>query len=203
MSKSEDRGTQPVDASHEAHYEEALERYILFWGEMSSTWGVNRTMAQIHALLYISDDPLDTDTIMQRLQISRGNANMNLRSLMNWNLVRKVHQSGSRKDFYYADKDVWQMAAHIIKERERRELRPVRQQLEECRDILLEGGPDELLSEKDQRFRERIESMMDLMQVFETMAAVLLPFVENRNLNEVKRLLAFASALHPFKSSKS
>lgn len=185
-----------------ARYEEALERYILFWGEMSSTWGVNRTMAQIHALLYISDDPLDTDTIMQRLQISRGNANMNLRSLMNWNLVRKMHQSGSRKDFYYADKDVWQMAAQIIKERERRELRPVRQQLEECRDILLEGASDEPLTEKDERFRERIESMMDLMQVFETMATLLLPFVENRNLKEVKRLMAFASALQPFTSDK-
>src|SRR3712207_4865863 len=72
-------------------HQEAQERFILFWGEMASSWWINRTMAQIHALLYASEAPLDTDEIMERLQISRGNANMNLRSLTNWDLVRKTH----------------------------------------------------------------------------------------------------------------
>ena len=77
-------------------HEEALARFIEFWGDMASNWGINRTMAQIHALLYAVERPLDTDEIMERLQISRGNANMNLRSLVDWNLVKKVHQHGSR-----------------------------------------------------------------------------------------------------------
>ena len=79
-------------------HREALSRFVLFWGEMASRWGINRTMAQIHALLYAAETPMDTDEIMKQLQISRGNANMNLRSLINWDLVRKVHQSGSRTD---------------------------------------------------------------------------------------------------------
>ena len=129
------------DSPLSQRHQEALERFILFWGEMASNWGINRTMAQIHALLYAAEKSLDTDTIMQRLQISRGNANMNLHSLVNWNLVRKVHRPGSRKDYYVAEKDVWHITAQIIRERERREIGPVMQQLQECRDTLA-GKPD-------------------------------------------------------------
>ena len=86
---------EPMNAQSE-QYQAALERFIVFWGEMASNWGINRTMAQIHALLYVSEEALDTDRIMERLQISRGNANMNLRSLMSWSLVYKVPVEGSR-----------------------------------------------------------------------------------------------------------
>ena len=186
--------TTPLSERHQ----EALERFILFWGEMASTWGINRTMAQIHALLYASEEPLDTDAIMERLQISRGNANMNLHSLVNWNLVRKVHQPGSRKDFYVAEKDVWHITAQIIRERERREIGPVMQQLQECRDTL--AGEDTVedcstLSAQEQQFCERIENLMELMEVFDGFFQSLLPFVQKRNVPMIRQFVALAKTM--------
>ena len=183
-------------AASERHHE-AVTRFVLFWGEMASSWGINRTMAQIHALLYAVEDPLDTDEIMARLQISRGNANMNLRSLMNWNLVRKVHRADSRRDYFTAEKDVWAITAQIIRERERREIRPVMQQLEECRATLT--SDDELafedLDEQEQRFYERIENLVQLMQAFEGFSQVFLPFVQERNRDALRNLVEIAAAL--------
>lgn len=192
---SDEEGTEVLSERHE----KALERFILFWGEMASNWGINRTMAQIHALLYCSEEPLDTDAIMERLQISRGNANMNLRSLITWKLVRKVHRPGSRKDFYAAEKDVWHITAQIIKERQRREIQPVKEQLQECRDILVddaaraEGCGD--LSEKDRILCERLENLMHLMEVFEGFSEVLIPLVEKRNAPLIKKFIELASML--------
>ncbi|MDX1739993.1 MAG: hypothetical protein R3178_01820, partial [Rhodothermales bacterium] len=125
-------------ATSERH-REALDMFVSFWGEMASRWGINRTMAQIHALLYSSEEPLDTDQIMEALSISRGNANMNLRSLIDWKLVFKVQKEGSRKDYYEAEKDVWHITAQIIRRRERQEIEPVMQQLMGCKDALRRG----------------------------------------------------------------
>jgi DNA-binding transcriptional regulator GbsR (MarR family) len=177
-------------------YREALERFVIFWGEMASNWGINRTMAQIHALLYASEDPLDTDTIMARLQISRGNASMNLRSLLNWNLVRKVRLPGSRKDYYTAEKDVWKITAQIIKERERREIKPVKQQLRECRDILAEGQECDALEPLDAQLCRRIDNLVQLMEVFEGFSRALLPFLEERNAPMIKEFIRFVEEFH-------
>ncbi len=196
------RETREVaDARPEApseRYQEALGRFILFWGEMASNWGINRTMAQIHALLYIAEEPLDTDTIMERLQISRGNANMNLHSLVNWNLVRKVHQPGSRKDFYVAEKDVWHITAQIVRERERREIAPVMQQLQECRDLLAGRHNTQdcsALGPHERQFCERIENLMELMEVFDGFFQSLLPFVQKRNVPMMKQFIALAESM--------
>ena len=185
---------EPLSERHQ----QALERFILFWGEMASTWGINRTMAQIHALLYASEEPLDTYAIMERLQISRGNANMNLHSLVNWNLVRKVHQPGSRKDYYLAEKDVWHITAQIIRERERREIQPVMHQLQECRDTLAGEQAAEAcsaLSPQEQQFCERIENLMDLMGVFDGFFQSLLPFVQKRNVPMIRQFVALAKTM--------
>ncbi|MEM8485919.1 MAG: hypothetical protein AAF564_10245 [Bacteroidota bacterium] len=175
-------------------HQEALQRFILFWGEMASRWGINRTMAQIHALLYASENAMDTDEIMLHLQISRGNANMNLRSLINWDLVRKVHQSGSRKDYYTAEKDVWKITTRVVKEREKRELQPVKQQLLGCRQILTgdDEGQREMLSPEEEQFAARISNLIELMDVFEGFSKSLLPFVQSRNLDEAKQLIEMA-----------
>ncbi|GIV58419.1 MAG: hypothetical protein KatS3mg042_1332 [Rhodothermaceae bacterium] len=179
-------------------YQEALERFVLFWGEMASNWGINRTMAQIHALLYASDEPLDTDTIMARLKISRGNANMNLRSLMSWNLVRKVHRPGSRKDFFTAEKDVWQITARIIEERKRREIQPVQEQLRACRDLLTgsPGADCAALGPQERQFCERIDRLMELMDVFEGFSRALLPFIRAQNAPMIKQFIEIAETLH-------
>lgn len=194
-----DRATQAAGPAQRfsSRHREALGRFVHFWGEMASTWGINRTMAQIHALLYAVDEPLDTDTIMAWLEISRGNANMNLRSLMNWNLVRKVHLPGSRKDFFTAEKDVWEITAQIIQERERREIKPVIQQLEDCRAVLTgEAGEEAVLNEKEHQFYERIENLQELMEVFEGFSRVFLPFVRHRNRALLRNLIGMAAALH-------
>jgi DNA-binding transcriptional regulator GbsR (MarR family) len=167
---------------------EALERFVLFWGEMASDWGINRTMAQIHALLYAWGEPLDTDAIMAHLRVSRGNANMNLRSLLSWNLIRKVHLPGSRKDYYAAEQDAWEMTARIAEERERRELRPVLAQLQTCDDVLNSGA--EPLSEVEQAFAQRLEAFQELMSLFEQFMRVLMPLVRRENLPMIRQMLA-------------
>jgi DNA-binding transcriptional regulator GbsR (MarR family) len=104
---------------------EAKEQFINTWGSLGSDWGINRTMAQIHALLLISPEPLSADDVMQQLNISRGNANMNLRELISWGLVSRTIISGERKEFFTAEKDIWKVARLIIKERKKRELEPM------------------------------------------------------------------------------
>lgn len=105
--------------------EEAKEQFINTWGSLGSDWGINRTMAQIHALLLVSANPLSADDVMQQLNISRGNANMNLRELINWGLVTRTIITGERKEFFTAEKDIWKVARLIIKERKKRELEPM------------------------------------------------------------------------------
>jgi DNA-binding transcriptional regulator GbsR (MarR family) len=84
---------------------EAKQKFIESWGKLGSEWGINRTMAQVHALLLISPEALTTEEIMETLSISRGNANMTLRDLMGWGLIEKQHRAGERKEYFYADKD--------------------------------------------------------------------------------------------------
>ncbi|HMO31797.1 MAG TPA: MarR family transcriptional regulator [Lacibacter sp.] len=104
---------------------EAQQQFISTWGAMGTHWGINRTMAQVHALLLISPDPLTQDDIMARLNISRGNVNMNTRELIDWGLVDRVLIPGERKEFFTAEKDIFKVATQIVKERKRRELDPM------------------------------------------------------------------------------
>lgn len=111
---------------------EARDQFVSQWGVIGSAWGVNRTMAQIHALLITAPLALSTDDIMQELRISRGNAHSNLRDLVSWGLVRSVVRKGERKEFFEAEKDVWKMFCIILRERRRREMRPAQSVLKEC-----------------------------------------------------------------------
>jgi len=101
---------------------EAKSKFIADWGRFGTNWGINRTMAQIHALLLVSPDPISAEDVMESLNISRGNANMNLRELIDWGLVQKVIVPGERKEFFSAEKDIWKVAMQIVKERKKREL---------------------------------------------------------------------------------
>ena len=104
---------------------EAKQQFISTWGAMGTHWGINRTMAQVHALLMISPDPLTQDDVMAQLNISRGNVNMNIRDLIDWGLVDRVLIQGERKEYFTAEKDIWKVARQIIKERKKRELDPM------------------------------------------------------------------------------
>ncbi|PJJ84926.1 GbsR/MarR family transcriptional regulator [Mucilaginibacter auburnensis] len=110
---------------------EAKQKLIETWGKLGTEWGINRTMAQVHALLLITPGELTTEEIMEELKISRGNANMTLRDLMGWGLVEKKHKAGERKEYFYADKDTWNIARQVARERRKRELEPVLRVLDE------------------------------------------------------------------------
>lgn len=172
-------------------YQEALDQFLLLWGEMAPAWGINKTMAQIHALLYAEEDPLDTDTIMNQLEISRGNANMNLRKLIDWGLVSKHQHEGSRKEYFSAEKDVWVIASIIIQERQYRELVPVKQNLIECLDLLQKESKEDTETEV---FKERIEDFIKVLDLFEEFSAALLPYVQSKKLGSLKTLLSLAKA---------
>lgn len=114
--------------------EAARNLFIRRWGEMGAAWGISRTMAELHALLYLSSEPLCTDDVMEQLLISRGSASMNLRELVNWGLVQRVHRRGDRKEYFEAEKDVWQMFDTITSERRRREIMPIVETIDRCID---------------------------------------------------------------------
>ncbi len=179
-------------------FQKASEQFVLLWGEMASAWGINKTMAQIHALLYAESAPLDTDTIMARLHISRGNANMNLRNLVQWQLVNKVHFKGKRKDYYTAEKDVWNIVAVLINERQQREIAPIQKNLVGCLELFETG--DELTDEEAD-FKERIESFIEFLEMFDRFTKAMLPYINKKNLNFLKKLVKLAEAHQSLKGS--
>jgi DNA-binding transcriptional regulator GbsR (MarR family) len=114
---------------------EAKLQFISSWGAFGTHWGINKTMAQIHALLLVSPDPLTQDDVMEQLTISRGNVNMNIRDLIDWGLVDRIIIPGERKEFFSAEKDIWKVATQIIKERKKRELDPMLKLLAQLENI--------------------------------------------------------------------
>src|SRR3989442_11911156 len=99
-------------------------KFILHWGEMGSRWGVNRTVAQMHALLYLSAEPLTAEDIAESLSVARSNVSSSLRELQNWQLVQATHQMGDRRDFFSTSHDVWQLFLTVVQQRVEREIEP-------------------------------------------------------------------------------
>lgn len=120
-------------------YAEAKEELIQAWGNLGYSWGLNKTMAQIHALLMISPKSLTTEEVMQELSISRGNANMNLRALLDWHIIYRVLVPGERKEYFRAEKDIWVLARQVVKERRKRELEPILKVLREVNEVQTDG----------------------------------------------------------------
>jgi DNA-binding transcriptional regulator GbsR (MarR family) len=147
--------------------DEAKRQFIQLWGNFGSQWGINKSMAQVHALLLGSPKALHTDEIMEALSISRGNANMNVRDLMNWNLVYKESVPGDRREYFRAEKDMWEVAKRITKERKRREIEPLQQHLAQLSSV--EGPATDEKVEFEQtignisRLVSRLDSMTDTL----------------------------------------
>jgi DNA-binding transcriptional regulator GbsR (MarR family) len=160
--------------------ERVRERFILHWGEMGSLWGINRTMAQIHALLFISPEPLSANEIMDELQISRGNVSMGLRELIAWGIVNRVHVKGERREFYTTEKDVWKMFRIIARERKRREVDPTI-------DVLRQSMAD-LNEISDSEGEYEREQLKNLLSFFETGIAVY-EDLESQSPNSILKLL--------------
>ncbi len=139
-------------------YKEARTKFIQSWGALATQWGINKTMAQIHALMMISAEPLSVDQIMEELQISRGNVSMNLRELISWGIVYKEYKTGDRKDYYSSEKDFTELARKIAIERSRREIKPIISVLSEVRQVEEEG-------EDVAYFLEKTEELEDLISM--------------------------------------
>lgn len=149
--------------------DEGKEKFIQAWGALGTSWGITRTMAQIHALLLIAPESMSADEIMEALNISRGNANMNLRGLIDWGLVSKEHRSGERRDYFYAEKDIWEVAQQVISERRKRELKPVAKILGEIREV--EGDPND---PEIKAFKESMENLYTVVNQADRFLEVLI-----------------------------
>ncbi len=116
------------------------QKFVLHWGEMGTRWGINRTVAQIHALLYISQKPLNAEEIAQTLGVARSNVSTSLKELQGWGIVKLVHLAGDKRDHFDSMKDVWEMFRVVLDERKRREIDPTLALLREC---IVEAEKDE------------------------------------------------------------
>lgn len=154
---------------------EARDEFVSQWGVIGSAWGINRTMAQIHALLMTNTDPMSTDEIMAELRISRGNANTNLRDLVGWGLIRSVIRKGERKEYFEAEKDVWKMFCTIARERKRREIAPAIEALETCHE-----QTKGLRSEQAKAFTSQMKELNDFLKLSDTLLEKIASADENK-----------------------
>src|SRR5881396_3204847 len=135
-----------------------MRKFILHWGEMGTRWGVNRTVAQVHALLYLSPEPLNAEEISKALSVARSNVSTSLRELEGWGIIKAVHRLGDRREHYESMKDVWEMAWVISDERKRREIDPTLAMLRECVEELDKVKPG------DPALRERVLDMLTFVE---------------------------------------
>lgn len=170
-------------ADEDTNVRRAQDQFILEWERMSSSWGINRTMAQIHALLFVTGKALDVNEIIQRLDISRGNASMNLRELMDWGIVKRFRRPGDRKDSYASETEPWQMFVRVVRERKRREIDPTADAIRECLQLL----PESDQSEDAKVLRARLEGLLDVFGIID--AAYKQAFASDEALNMLKSLV--------------
>ena len=135
-----------------------MQKYILHWGEMGTRWGVNRTVAQIHALLFLASRPLPADEIVETLGVARSNVSTSIRELQSWGLVAMTHVMGDRRDHFEARKDLWEMLTTIVEERKKREIDPTLVMLSQC---IAEAEKDK---NTDPETLDRIREMHDFLQ---------------------------------------
>lgn len=161
-------------------YQEAKEKFISTWGSLGSLWGINKAMAQIQALLFISTNPLSMEDIMEELKISRGNTSMNLRQLMDWGIVTKEIIPGERKEYFTTEKDVQELARIVAKERSRREIKPVVKILKDVSSIKDDGT---------EKTKELIKQTKALHELTDTMDAMINKVVNQQQNWLTKSLL--------------
>ena len=140
-----------------------MEKYILHWGEMGTRWGVNRTVSQIHALLYLAPTPLAAEEITETLSVARSNVSTSLKELQNWGLIRVTHVLGDRRDHFESIKDVWEMLLIIMDERKRREIDPTLTMLREC---VLESEATK--DSTDPEVKARIKRVLEFLETLST-----------------------------------
>lgn len=164
--------------------EEAKQQFIQAWGTLGSKWGINRTMAQIHALLLVTPEAISADEIMEALNISRGNANMNLRDLMDWGLVEKIHKPGERKEFFLAEKDMWKVSTQVAKERKKRELEPVIKLLDQLAEV-----QGDATDENYKTFKKSINGIRKITHNLDNAMETMVKAEENKFFSMIMKLI--------------
>lgn len=163
MSTDDDRDVSP------GRLRETQDRFIALWGDMGSHWGVPRSMAEIHALLFIVGDPLSADEIMERLGVSRGNVSMTLRSLVEWGIVSRSHRREDRRDRFHAEQDVWKLLITILRVRKRREIDPLLESLRGCElDAAAAAGSGD--ADSIAQHNDRVGRMVDMISSVDQLA---------------------------------
>lgn len=147
-----------MDALTTNKLDDAKNEFVTQWGALGTQWGINRTMAQIHALLMISTQPLSTDEVMLELEISRGNAHTNLKELVVWGLVRIIVKKGDRREYFEAEKDVWKIFTTVARERKRREIDPALAVLRKCAD-----ESEEIDTPEGRAFNEQMRQLEEFL----------------------------------------
>ena len=148
------------------NYKETQDEFVQLWGSLGTNWGINKAMAQIHALLLSVENPLTTDEIMERLQVSRSNANLNIRALMDWGLIYKKHVPGDRKEYFVGEKDIWDVAVKIMKERRRREVEPVVKELKQLSEF-------EAITYEEKNFKKLLNDTIEMAEKLTSVGTML------------------------------
>lgn len=164
-------------------YTAAKEELIQAWGNLGYSWGINKTMAQIHALLMISTKPLSTEEIMEGLSISRGNANMNIRALLDWGIVSRILIPGERKEYFKSEKDIWALARQVARERRKRELEPIIKVLREVNEVQNDG------SEETKEFKRVVKDLKNFAEKSDSLLETFIKAEESWFWNSVLKLM--------------
>jgi DNA-binding transcriptional regulator GbsR (MarR family) len=164
-------------------YTEAKEQLIQAWGNLGYSWGLNKSMAQIHALLMISPKVLSTEEIMQELNISRGNANMNIRALLDWGIISRVSVPGERKEYFKSEKDIWTLARQVVRERRKRELEPILKVLKEVSDVPADG------TDETKEFKKTVKDLKNFAEKSDNLLETFIRAEESWFWNAMMKLL--------------
>ena len=174
-------GTPETASTVASPPDELIRQFVEHWGVMARSWGINATMGELFALLYITGGDWTAEDLRERLKVSRGNVSMNLRELITWGVVHKVHRQGERREYYRAELDVWTLFRRILRERKRRELDPTLVVLE--RSVEMVGDDPSQLA-----MRSRIHDLQEFFALINTLAKRLL-ILEREDLDDLRMLL--------------
>ena len=158
--------------------------FIQTWGSVGSTWGIPRSMAQIHALLLANAEGLSTEEVMEEAKLSRGNVNINLRELINWGLISKQNKLGERKEFFKANHEIWEIAKRIIEERKKREFVPIQNLLRELKKSKIEGPKAEVA-----HFNKLVKELDEFLTQMDQLSELLVKMKNNRFFNQFIKFL--------------
>lgn len=163
---------------------DAQMEFVQTWGSIGTSWGIPRSMAQIHALLLANKEGLDTETVMEEIKLSRGNVNINLRELINWGLISKQNKLGERKEFFRAEHDIWSVAKKIINERKKREFVPIQNLLTELKNTKFEGPKEDVA-----HFNALIKDLDTFLGQMDQLSALLVKMSDNKFFGQFIKFL--------------